>query len=620
MRASFAFKIGLAISALSVGLTSASVYYFYSNTKDAEEVYLGTLLNYGEKNPVLGQAFGGDAIAGKEFTSDKWGTYIEADIPIKDENNNVIAVMSLVYDVTTQANQLARLQQICLGIIGASFIVAVLFSILLARWLGRPVTKLQTGAERILARDFDVFIDIKSKDEMGVLAKTFNKMAGQLKESFSELQTAKTELETRVEQRTNQFKKAVQAAMKAASESTTAKQAAEETREAAEAANRSKGEFLANMSHELRTPLNGILGYASILMYDRDLSPEQAKGVKIIQRSGTYLLTLINDILDFSKAEVNKMKLDLNDFHFPTFLAEVSGIIEMRSQEKKLLFECETKGNIPTGIRADEKRLRQVLLNLLGNAVKFTDSGQVILRINAIGEVNSLNTPPHQQIRFEFLDTGIGISQSDIEKIFQPFEQIGSRERRRGGTGLGLAISKQLVELMGSQLRVESQLGRGSIFWFDLTLPIVEVASEDEQNLKRIKGYGGKRRKILVIDDREENRSLLLSILKPLGFEILMAKDGEQGVTFARQLKPDLILTDILMGIKTGLTMTKEIRQIPQIKNMPIIAISANSIDMIEEASLRAGCNAFLPKPLDQAKLFALLQKYLKLNWIYEED
>lgn len=498
--------------------------------------------------------------------------------------------------------------------------IATVLGIYTSRWISQPLLQLSEASQAIASGELDRQVRVEGVRELRILARAFNQMAKQLRESFAALKETNAELETRVEQRTAQFKKAVQAAMKAASESTTAKQTAEEAREAAEAANRSKGEFLANMSHELRTPLNGILGYASILMHDRTLSPEQAKGAKIIQRSGTYLLTLIDDILDFSKAEVNQMKLDESDFHFPTFLEEVGGIIEMRSQEKKLLFQRETTGNIPTGIRADEKRLRQVLLNLLGNAVKFTDSGQVILRVSAIDDVNPLDEFPARQIRFEVVDTGIGISSSDVEKIFQPFEQIGSRERRRGGTGLGLAISKQLVELMGSQLHLESQLGKGSIFWFDLTLPVVEVASESEDNLKRVQGYGGKRRKILVIDDREENRSLLLSMLKPLGFEILMAKNGEQGVTFARQLKPDLILTDILMGVKTGLTMTREIRQIPEIKDLPIIAISASSTEMMEEASLRAGCNAFLPKPIDEAKLLFLLQKYLELDWIYEED
>ena len=497
--------------------------------------------------------------------------------------------------------------------------IATVLGIYTSRWISRPLLRLSKASQAIANGQLDQQVKVEGVSELRILARSFNQMAKQLRDSFADLQKTNAELETRVEQRTAQFKKAVQAAMKSATESATAKQAAEAAKEAAEAANRAKSEFLANMSHELRTPLNSIIGYSSILMNDRALSPQQAKGAKIIQRSGTYLLTLISDILDFSKVEASKIELDPSDFHFPSFLEEVCGIIEMRAQEKKLLFQCETTGDLPTGVRADEKRLRQVLINLLGNAVKFTDRGQVLLKVSAIGTVYSSNSIPQQQIRFEVVDTGVGINPSHLETIFQPFEQVGDRDRRRGGTGLGLAISKQLVELMGNQLQASSQLEQGSTFWFDLALPVVEVALET-QPMGRIKGYKGKPRRILVVDDRQENRSLLLSLLKPLDFEVAMAKNGEQGLSVAHQLKPDLILTDIMMSVKTGLTMTREIREIPEIKDVPIIAISASLMEMMEETCLRAGCNAFLSKPIDRQKLLSLLKEYLQLEWIYEGE
>ncbi|MBF2020895.1 MAG: response regulator [Hydrococcus sp. C42_A2020_068] len=497
---------------------------------------------------------------------------------------------------------------LCLGALA----IATVLGIYTSRWISRPLLRLSQASQAIASGQLDRQVKVEGVSELRILARSFNQMAKQLRDSFVALQKTNAELETRVEQRTAQFKKAVQAAMKAASESATAKQAAE-------VANRAKGEFLANISHELRTPLNSVIGYANILMNDRALSPQQAKRAKIIQRSGTYLLTLISDILDFSKAEASKLELEPTNFHFLSFLEEICGIVEMRAQEKKLLFQCQMTGDIPTGVRADEKRLRQVLINLLGNAVKFTDKGQILLKVSEIGTNYRSNFIPHKQIRFEVVDTGVGISPSHLETIFQPFEQVCDRDRKRGGTGLGLAISKQLLELMGSQLQVSSQLQQGSTFWFDLALPVVEIALETQPK-GRIKGYQGKPRRILVVGDRQENRSLLLSLLKPLGFEVMMAKNGEQGLTIARQLKPNLILTDIMMSVKTGLTMTREIREIPEIKDVPIIAISASLIEMMEETCLRAGCNAFLSKPIDQQQLLSLLKEYLHLEWIYEGE
>jgi PAS domain S-box-containing protein len=382
-----------------------------------------------------------------------------------------------------------------------------------------------------------------------------------------------------------------------------------EAKERAEVASEAKSAFLASMSHELRTPLNGILGYAQILQRDSMLDNRQIAGLNVIQRSGEQLLMLINDILDFVKSEAGKLELYLTDIQLARFLRTVTEIINVKATEKRLDFVCDLAPDLPDWIRADEKRLRQALLNLLSNAVKFTDSGQVSLRVSF--------SPP-TRLRFEVRDTGIGIGAEQLEAIFRPFEQAGEAQRRIGGTGLGLAISRQYVRLMGGDIQVESRVGQGSTFWFDLELPVVEAKLTVAPTECVVAGYRGPRRKVLVVDDVAGNRAVVVDMLGHLGFEMAEAVNGREGLQKAQALRPDLILMDIVMPEMDGLEATRRLRQLPDFKDVPIIAVSASASIEDEEISLAAGVNAFLPKPVGLDTLLTRIAVLLKLDWTYE--
>ncbi|MFP3567466.1 ATP-binding protein [Paraburkholderia sp. SIMBA_030] len=382
-----------------------------------------------------------------------------------------------------------------------------------------------------------------------------------------------------------------------------------EARRAAEAANRAKGEFLASMSHELRTPLNGILGYAQILRRDPALNERQREGVAVIQRSGEHLLTLIDDTLDFTKLEAGKLRIEIGDVPLAAMVDVIREIIGVKVEQKQLEFICEIAPGVPSGVRADERRLRQVLLNLLANAVKFTDHGEVSLHIVRAAS---------GKVRFDVRDTGIGVSADQLEAIFEPFEQVGGAERRVEGTGLGLAISRQFVRAMGSEIHVESRVGHGSAFWFELAPALAEPAAMPAAPATRVEtGYLGPRRKILVIDDVPVNRAVVVEFLTRLGFETVEAATGLEGLAKAQSEGPSLILTDIVMPEMDGLETTRRLRQLSGLADVPVIAVSASSSGTDEKNSLAAGVDAFLSKPLDFDKLLAQMTALLALTWTY---
>jgi hypothetical protein len=499
----------------------------------------------------------------------------------------------------------------------AALAIATLLGICTARLISKPILRLSQASEAIAAGQLDQTVRVEGARELKTLAQSFNKMAGQLRDSFAAITQTNIDLESQVEQRTAQFKKAVRAAMRAAGQSATALQAEEEAKSMAEAAKQSKEDFFANLSHELRTPLNSILGYANLLTHDPNLSLEQATGAKIIQNNGARLLTLINDLLDFAALDKHDIQLTSADFNFLAFLEEVASVAQMRSQEKDLQFQCEFASDLPPEIGADAKYLRRVLLSLLDNAVKFTDQGTITLRVG-LGH-QSTELPSQQTICFQVSDTGIGISAAHLATIFEPFSEIAEHSGRERGRRLGLPLSKKIIEQMGGSLQVDSQLAQGSTFWVEIPVTVVDLAlAKVELEPQRVRGYLGKKRSILVVDANADNCTLIQNLLTPIGFKVAIADNGEQGLVLARQVRPDLILTDIFMGGKSGLRMTMEIREIPEIQDTPIIALSASQIGQIEDASLRAGCNAFLSGPIDEHRLLFLLKEYLNLQWIYQ--
>ena len=334
------------------------------------------------------------------------------------------------------------------------------------------------------------------------------------------------------------------------------------------------------------------------------------------RKRAEHLLGLINEVLDLAKIESKQMELRLAEFNLPELLKSVVAMARIRAEQKGLAFVYEVRSPLPVAVRGDAQRLRQVLINLLGNAIKFTAQGSVSLNVGSHEAA-----PDKTQIRFQVEDTGVGIAPENWESIFLPFHQVGDARDFVEGTGLGLTISREFVRMMGGELQLQSTPGVGSIFWLALDLPAVAEggATTVASSPHHLIGYEGARRKILVVDDKKENRAVILHLLAPLGFEMHEAADGREGLEKTMALRPDLILMDLVMPEIDGFEATRRIRQQSALANIPIIALSASVFEHNRQQSLDAGCNDFLPKPVKAENLLEALRQQLKLEWIYSE-
>jgi PAS domain S-box-containing protein len=386
----------------------------------------------------------------------------------------------------------------------------------------------------------------------------------------------------------------------------------------AESANRAKSIFLTNMSHELRTPLNAVLGFSRLMKDAPDVTPEQKKNLDIITLSGGHLLNLINNILDISKIESGRISLEVTPIELYQLVEEVKSLLYINAEEQGLSFVVEQSPELPRRIEADGGKLRQILINLIGNAIKYTKQGGVILRAKVAERISA----DQIKLKFEVEDTGPGIGEEDRKRIFQPFVQLGDRVTTETGTGLGLAISRQFVDLMGGQIDVVSEKNKGSVFFFEI--PVKELSLEEKAitpERGRVIGLekGQPRYRLLIAEDQLENRILLHKILEPFEFDIREAVNGKVAVEIFEQWRPDLIWMDIRMPVMDGLEATKRIKASETGKHTKIIAITAHALEEERMMIMQAGCDDFIRKPYRNNEIFDILAKHLGLRFVYEE-
>lgn len=453
-----------------------------------------------------------------------------------------------------------------------------------------PINELGEAANKLSQGDFSVRVSAVSKDEVGLLAKAFNTMSEQLSSFY-------TTLEDKVKKRTLDLERA---------------------KEASEAANKAKSDFLANMSHEIRTPMNSVLGFTEMLK-SMNHGKKETRYIDNIFTSGKSLLSLINDVLDLSKIESGKFELQYSPLSIRNLFDELTSLFEPKTAEKLLKFEVGIATEFPEYILLDETRVRQILINLLSNAIKFTENGSI--KLSAMTTRSSKNTESIVDVTFVVKDSGKGIPEDQIEKIFNPFEQTeGQKVSEHGGTGLGLAISKRFAEAMHGTIEVKSVENQFSEF--RINFPQLEIVSAENPSMPsqseiNYRALDFNPAKVLIVDDIDFNRELLINFLEAWDFELSMGKDGVEAVELATTILPDLIFLDMKMPRMNGYEASRILRENPRTKDIPIIAVTASALTKDEE-EIRRFCQGYLRKPVSRREVVSTAMQFLEHR--FKED